>query len=130
MGGKVGRGWTAIGAAALLAATAAGCKDSGLPGRNTPLAVADTAGWTYPAYDLGTTHPVRVWEHDWMVAAPAIRIPNDMVVEVARDGQREVYALVTDTEPYSRLYLKEGSAPAPVEAAMFAPLERAPAKPR
>jgi hypothetical protein len=125
MGRKVGRGWTAIGAAALLAATAAGCKDSGLPGRNTQLAVADTAGWTYPAYDMGTTHPVRVWEHDWMVAAPAIRIPDDRLVEVAKDGDREVFALVTDREPYSRLYLKEQGTYGPV----YAPLERAAAKP-
>jgi hypothetical protein len=102
-----------IGAAALLAA-AGGCKDSGLPGRNTPLAVADTMSWTYPAYEMGSTHAVRVWDHDWMVAAPAIRIPADLLVEVARDGEREVYALVSDTEPYSRLYLKEEGAYAPL----------------
>jgi len=125
MGRQVGRGWTAIVAVALLAGTAAGCKDSGLPGRNTPLAVADTAGWTYPAYDMGTTHAVRVWEHDWMVAAPAIRIPDDRLVEVAKDGDREVFALVTDTEPYSRLYLKEQGTYGPV----YAPLERTAARP-
>jgi len=125
MGGQVGRGWTVIGAVALLAATAAGCKDSGLPGRNTPLAVADTAGWTYPAYDMGATHAIRVWDHDWMVAAPALRIPADLLVEVARDRGRDIFALVTDTEPYSRLYLEEDGTYGPV----YAPLERAPATP-
>jgi hypothetical protein len=109
----------------MLAATAAGCKDSGLPGRNTPLAVADTIGWTYPAYDMGTTHAIHVWEHDWMIAAPAIRIPDDLLVAVARDGAREVFALVTDTEPYSRLYLREAGTYGPT----YAPLARAPATP-
>ena len=122
MGRQVGRGRTMIGVAAVLAAAVAGCKDSGLPGRNTELAVADTAGWSYPAYEAGSTHAVRVWDQDWMVAAPAIRIPADLLVEVARAGQREVFALATDTEPYSRLYLREAEG--------YAPMARAAAVPR
>jgi hypothetical protein len=122
MSGHVGRGRAALGVAVLLAAASAGCKDSGLPGRNTPIAVADTASWTYPAYDKGTTHPIRVWEHDWLIAAPAIRIPAGRLVEIARDGDRQVFALVSDTEPYSRLYLRESG----TYGAMYAPLARAP----
>lgn len=116
---RAGMAREAMGGLALAALVAvSGCKDSGLPGRNTPLAEAEQMAWSYPAYETGTTHAVRVGEDEWMVAGPALRIPARLLVPVGHDGDREVFALATDPEPYSRLYL--------MEAGRYTPLARAP----
>lgn len=102
--------WRAVGAGLAGLVMMAGCKDSGLPGRNTPVAEAEQTAWSYPAYEAAGTNAVRIAEQDWMVAGPPIRIPADLLVAVGQDGGHEVFALATDPAPYTRLYLAEGGA--------------------
>lgn len=82
----------------------AGCKDSGLPGRNTPQAEAEQMEWSYPAYQASGAHAVTFGETEWMVAGPPLRIPADLLTVVGGEAGRELYALTTDAEPYSLLY--------------------------
>jgi hypothetical protein len=108
-----------MGGLALLALVAAsGCKDSGLPGRNTPQAEAEQAAWSYPAYEAGKTPAVHVGGEDWLVAGPPIRIPAALLVSAGQDGDREVFALAADPAPYTRLYV--------LGASGYSPLARAP----
>ena len=93
--------------ALLVAAATAGCMDSGLPGRNTPQAEAEQMVWSYPAYEASGAHAVMLGEEQWMVAGPPIRIPENLLTAVAGDHEAGLFALTTDSEPYSRLYQKK-----------------------
>jgi len=83
----------------------AGCKDSGLPGMNLPLQVAEHKPTLYPlyAYPQGQVQldAAEVAGRDWLLVRVEERIPDAMVVAV---GGAEHFVLAWDTEPYDRVY--------------------------
>jgi hypothetical protein len=103
-----------IGGLALLGLAAAGCKDSGLPGRNTPVAEAERTAASYIVYENAAAPAVTLGDQRWMAAGPPIRIPARMLVPVGRDAARDVYALASDPEPYTRLYVKSAGGLTPL----------------
>jgi hypothetical protein len=109
---------------ALLAALAAGCVDSGLPGMNLPLEEARTMAPVYPTYDAERrAGPVHYDDLDWLVAGPAERIADALLTPVPTAGPT-VFALVTDAGHHTRLYVRTeaGMVPlAPVAAQGEAP---------
>ena len=91
-------------ATALLASTAA-CVDSGLPGENRPLEEARTRTYGYSVYDASASiGPITVTNRVWMAAGPAVQVESRLLTPVTT----EVFALASDAEPYSRLYLRRG----------------------
>ncbi len=92
-----------LGSLALLAA----CVDSGLPDKNLPLDQATIRPFRYQVYDASRdVAPVRAMDRDWRPAGPATSIPESLLTRVATDNNRDVFALATETAPYSRLYVK------------------------
>lgn len=95
------------------------CRDSGLPGMNLPLEEAQAKPPPYVLYDAaGNVAPVRFADRDWRTAGPVERINEQLLVRVTVDAGRDVFALATDPEPHSRLYVRsaQGFVPlAPVD---------------
>lgn len=109
------RRFAGVGATFLLLSLAAGCKDSGLPGKNLPLAAAArNQTWGYPTYEpsparvVGGERIVTASDRKWLVMEPTERIPADRLREVATVGGTGIYALSWDVAPYDRLYAPEG----------------------
>jgi hypothetical protein len=102
MGGAV-----RIGAAMLVAAAFTACRDSGLPDRNLPLEEARTRPFRYSTYDAAGDLPaVTVGERQWLAAGAPMHIPDRLLTPLAGGS---VYALATDAEPYTRLFVRSPS---------------------
>ena len=100
----------------ILSATA--CKDSGLPGKNLPVAEAESKPMEYALYDGSlNVAAVRFGDHDWLAAGPTEQIQEQLLTRVGEDGGRDVFALLTDRAPYTRLYVRDDHG--------FVPLARA-----
>jgi hypothetical protein len=107
-----------VAAAAAGLVLVAGCVDSGLPGENLPVEQARTKPLAYAVYDSTLDiPPVTVDGRVWMPAGPAEPIPAGLLVQVATDGDRTVYALTSDPEPYARLYVRSGENHVPMARA-------------
>lgn len=95
--------------AAALSVVLAGCKDSGLPGKNLPLDQARTKPFRYSTYDAqADPPPARVDGRTWRAAGPAEPIPAGLLVPVDAGAGVPMFSLTTDPAPHSRLYLKTG----------------------
>lgn len=97
---------TRVIAITLAAVGLAACKDSGLPGRNTPIAEAAAAEWRYPLYQ--PVDAAATFELDgqrWIPRHTTLVIPQHMLRPVAATGRGQVHALVWDRQPYTRLFL-------------------------
>jgi len=107
---------------------AAGCVDSGLPGKNMPLEEARVKPPVYQTYDSGhAMAPIHFGDHDWMVAGAPLSIADGLLTPIEGAGDN-LFALATDTEPYSRLYVRTDHgllplAPVPVQGEMPAAAE-------
>jgi hypothetical protein len=110
--GRSGSQWI-LGVTATLAAFAtAGCRDSGLPDRNLPLADAETRRFSYEVYQP-RDEAETVFRHDqadWVVAGEPQRIPASHLVSAGSAEGRALFALVTDAAPYDRLYVETAGA--------------------
>jgi len=94
----------------------AACRDSGLPGKNLPLEEARSRVFPYSTYDAASNvAPVKIQDRTWMVAGPPISIDARLLRAVA-GADREVFALATDSEPYTRLYVRVDRRYAPMAA--------------
>ncbi|MEX0892280.1 MAG: hypothetical protein WEB88_08925 [Gemmatimonadota bacterium] len=86
----------------------AGCKDSGLPGMNLPLQVAEHKPTPYPlyAYPQGQLQldAAEVAGRDWLLVRVEERIPDAMLVAVGGVNGAQHYVLAWDMEPYDRVY--------------------------
>lgn len=94
--------------AVILAATGmAACKDSGLPGRNTPIDEAMRAEWRYPLYQPAdaAAGPIQLDGQRWVASQAAVEIPPHLLRPVATSEQGQLHALIWDQQPYTRLYL-------------------------
>lgn len=98
------------GAGALVLWTGTGCKDSGLPGRNTPVDEAMRQAGGYAVYDAA--EPGRdPWAAAfvmggarWQTTGPPETVPQRLLRPVASTSGIQLYALAWDEPPYSRLY--------------------------
>jgi hypothetical protein len=90
------------------AAGAAACRDSGLPGKNTPRQEARHREFRYPAYQPAADHePIALAGHLWIGALPVESIPDRLLVAVASAGAGQtLYAQRGRTAPYGRLYAR------------------------
>jgi hypothetical protein len=114
-GSMVLRGRT-IGLITLVMAFAA-CRDSGLPGKNLPLEEARTRVFPYSVYDAAeNVAPVRFQDRTWMVAGPPVSMDARLLRALEGEGERAVFALATDSEPYTRLYVRVDTRYAPMAA--------------
>jgi hypothetical protein len=88
-----------------------GCRDSGLPNRNLPLEEAMNRQWRYPVYEAATptTDPdARVFALDgrsWMTTGERQAIPQNMLKAAGNAEGTQVFALVWDESPFTRLYI-------------------------
>jgi hypothetical protein len=86
------------------------CKDSGLPGRNTPVEEAMNAEWRYPLYSVADpltdpfTAAVSLDGERWVSDGTPIFAPQRLLQPVGTAMDREFFALTTDRRPFSRLY--------------------------
>lgn len=95
--------------AALFGASHAACRDSGLPGRNTPREQARQREFRYPAYQPTADHtPISVAGRLWIGALPIESIPDRLLVPVGSAGGQTLYAPRGRQSPYSRLYARAG----------------------
>lgn len=107
---------------------AAGCVDSGLPGKNLPLEEARMKPPVYQTYQSGpVAGPVHYADRDWMVAGAPLSIADELLTPVAGAGEN-VFALASDAEPISRLWVRTDKglvplAPVPVQGEMPAAAE-------
>ncbi len=84
------------------------CKDSGLLNRNSPLAEAMHRPSRYPVYEAtspASTFIVRVGGQSWITAGQPEAIPQALLKPVATAQGVQLYALVWDQSPYTRLYV-------------------------
>lgn len=102
MRGLVNKGAIALSAALVLA----GCKDSGLPGKNLPHEEAKHVAFRYPVYEnsAASADLIEVAGRKWQVTHEMLRVPSSMLVPVEATGDVSVFALETDGAPYDRLY--------------------------
>ncbi|MGH7553813.1 MAG: hypothetical protein ACREMQ_12375 [Longimicrobiales bacterium] len=88
-----------------------GCKDSGLPDRNLPLEEAMNRQWRYPVYEAATptTDPdARVFTVDgrsWMTTGERQEIPQALLKPAGNAEGIQLFALVWDEGPFTRLYI-------------------------
>lgn len=89
----------------------AGCKDSGLPHRNTPADQARTLGWRYTLYEQADPLSDRAAAifntggERWITSGAQETIPATLLRPVATTQGIPLYALVWDQPPYTRLYV-------------------------
>jgi len=96
----------------------AACTDSGLPGKNLPLDEAESKPMEYSLYDGASNVPaVRFGDHVWLAAGPTEQIQEHLLARVGDDSGRDVFALVTDPAPHTRLYVRDGHGFAPLAPA-------------
>ena len=86
----------------------AGCKDSGLPGKNLPLQLAEHKPLPYPVYSYPQGQlqvgAIEVAGRDWLTVQVEERIPDALMVALPTGDGPTVYALAWDDAPYDRLY--------------------------
>jgi hypothetical protein len=98
------------GACALVLWTGAGCRDSGLPGRNTPVAEAMRQAGSYPVYEAAepgldpSAGAFVMGGARWQTTGPPETVPQRLLRPVASTSGIQLYALSWDEPPYSRLY--------------------------
>jgi hypothetical protein len=83
-----------------------GCKDSGLPGKNTEHEQAQVAEWRYPVYEA-LPAGVRVIPFDghvWQMTGQTQHMPVALLHSVASVNGADLFALKSDSAPYDRLY--------------------------
>jgi hypothetical protein len=98
------------GACALVLWAGTGCRDSGLPGRNTRVedAMRQTGG--YPVYEAaapGVDPSAAAFVMGgvrWQTTGPPETVPQRLLRPVASTSGIQLYALTWDEPPYSRLY--------------------------
>jgi hypothetical protein len=95
--------------AAVVAALAlAGCKDSGLPGMNLPLQVAEHKPTPYvlytPAAASGQRQVLEMDGEHWLLTSAEEAIPDALLGPAGAAGEGEPRALAWDSPPYDRLY--------------------------
>jgi hypothetical protein len=87
----------------------AACRDSGLPGTNTPRQQARQREFRYPAYQRSAENtPIAVAGQYWMAGPPIESIPDRLLSPVGAAGAQTLYALRGRQTPYSRLYAPAG----------------------
>jgi hypothetical protein len=96
----------------ILAGTAlslAACKDSGLPGKNRPLAEAMQSEWRYPAYENtpAASKVLSLAGQSFQMTGAKEHIPERMLKSVASTDGASVYSLKSDEAPYDRLFKAE-----------------------
>lgn len=98
---------TQITAVILAAAAMAACKDSGLPGRNTPIDEALNAEWRYPLYQSAdaAAGALQLDGQRWVPSQTTVAIPQRLLRPVATSARGQLHALTWDQQPYTRLYL-------------------------
>lgn len=101
----------AASAGALALLVLAGCQDSGLPGRNTPAEDARTREWRYTLYEQAdplTDRAAAIFNmggERWMTSGAQESIPASLLRPIASTQGIDLYALVWDEPPYTRLYV-------------------------
>lgn len=93
----------AIGGATLLLGA---CKDSGLPGKNTPLAAQENSEWRYPVYEK-TPAEKKVMElagHTWQITGATEAVPANLLHAVGTVNGTQLFSLKWDEAPYDHLY--------------------------
>lgn len=95
---------------ALLAVT--GCKDSGLPGMNLPLQVAEHKPTPYILYTSGAIQGQpdlrEVDGEHWLVGGGEEQIPDALMAAIGTGQGAQLHALAWDTPPHDRLYERVG----------------------
>jgi hypothetical protein len=90
----------------------AACKDSGLPGRNTPSSQAALQQSRYPVYEAGAATGGAgaggfvLGGQTWVRAGTRETIPLRLLKPVGNAQGAEIYALSWDGAPYTRLYMR------------------------
>jgi hypothetical protein len=88
-------------------ATLAGCRDSGLPGKNLPLQQARHREFRYPAYQRSPENvPVAAVGYHWIPGPPPETIPERLLTPVGAAGGQTLYAPRGQQAPHSRLYAR------------------------
>ncbi|MGH7502256.1 MAG: hypothetical protein ACREL7_10920 [Longimicrobiales bacterium] len=95
-------------AAAAIIFVATGCRDSGLPDRNLPLAEAEHRRFGYELYEPSDAAESALQHEDseWVVAGPPMNIPASRLVPAGTAGGRAVFTLANDPAPFDRLYVE------------------------
>lgn len=95
----------------LVAAGSAGCVDSGLPNRNTPVAEAAHQEGAYTLYEesaearSASRGVYAVAGHRFIAAGRFERIPHRLLRPIGMANGRQVMVLTWDAEPFDRFYL-------------------------
>jgi hypothetical protein len=87
-----------------------GCRDSGLPGRNTPVEEAMTGTSPYPLYEAadprmpGGPAIFTVGEQRWLSQSGSVAVPRRLLRPVGATGGYQIHALTWDDAPYGMLF--------------------------
>ncbi len=95
--------WTVLAVAGLLMGA---CKDSGLPGKNVPLAQAEQAEWRYAAYEktAAASKVLSLGDQSFQFTGATEHVPERMLKSVATVEGAAMYSLKSDEAPYDRLF--------------------------
>lgn len=89
----------------------AGCRDSGLPHRNTPADQARLQAWRYPVYEVATpltdaaAGVYTLGEQRFIATAAVEHVPERLLRPVGTAQGRQLFALSWDRSPFDRLYM-------------------------
>jgi hypothetical protein len=106
---RVRRAATRVAVVVLCGAGHAGCRDSGLAGKNLPREDARHRESRYPAYQPAADHtPIALAGRHWVGTLPIESLPDRLLVPVGSGNGETLYAPRGRQTPYSRLYARVG----------------------